>query len=81
VKLVVDSIGLTIAILCNASPDLKEVILRLGRDLVNRRHQGFCSARHAALRFSISARDSSAEKNSPRSNWPKARSIFSAISS
>ncbi len=61
-------------LLRDASPDLKKVMLGFGGNVVEQRHQGLRSASHAALRFSISARDSSAEKNSPRSNLPKARS-------
>ena len=50
------------------APNLKEIVLSLGGEFVQRFAQRPRSRSQSALRLSISAFDSCAEKNSPRSN-------------
>src|ERR1017187_10140273 len=70
-NLAFDAISQCHAVICNATPDFKKIVLRFGGNVVERRHE--CRSRnHAAVRFSMSVSDSPAEKNSPRSNSPKA---------
>ena len=70
----IDSVGKINAIPRETAPNFKEIVMRLIGNIVSA-HQRFWPASNAALRFSISARDSSAVKNSRRSNCPNARSI------